>query len=76
MVLSSIATVVNYEYLFYWYLMQDGTIEYEMKLSGELSTNMLSAGEGAKPKNGRAVQLDTCICKHGIRCRRRGVFGL
>ena len=71
LVLSSIATVVNYEYLFYWYLQQDGTIEYEMKLSGELSTNLLSVGEGAAPKHGRAVQVQTCICKHGIRCRWR-----
>eukprot|EP00190_Bangiopsis_sp_CCMP1999_P001211 CAMPEP_0198738258 /NCGR_PEP_ID=MMETSP1475-20131203/68278_1 /TAXON_ID= ORGANISM="Unidentified sp., Strain CCMP1999" /NCGR_SAMPLE_ID=MMETSP1475 /ASSEMBLY_ACC=CAM_ASM_001111 /LENGTH=654 /DNA_ID=CAMNT_0044502131 /DNA_START=59 /DNA_END=2023 /DNA_ORIENTATION=- len=45
LVLSFIATVVNYEYLFYWYFMQDGTIEYEIKLSGELSTNLLSRGE-------------------------------
>ena len=45
LVLSSIATVVNYEYLFYWYLGQDGTIEYEIRLSGELSTNLLSEGE-------------------------------
>eukprot|EP00188_Purpureofilum_apyrenoidigerum_P006075 Plantae.Rhodophyta-Purpureofilum_apyrenoidigerum.ctg8779.p1 GENE.Plantae.Rhodophyta-Purpureofilum_apyrenoidigerum.ctg8779~~Plantae.Rhodophyta-Purpureofilum_apyrenoidigerum.ctg8779.p1 ORF type:complete len:649 (+),score=102.63 Plantae.Rhodophyta-Purpureofilum_apyrenoidigerum.ctg8779:157-2103(+) len=47
LVLSFIATVVNYEYLFYWYFMQDGTIEYEIKLSGELSTNVLSRGEDA-----------------------------
>jgi len=45
LVLSFIATVVNYEYLFYWYLGQDGTIEYEIRLSGELSTNLLSEGE-------------------------------
>ena len=40
-------TVVNYEYLMYWYFLQDGTIEFEMKLSGELSTNMLSPAERA-----------------------------
>ncbi|CAM9796367.1 unnamed protein product, partial [Ascophyllum nodosum] len=45
LVLSFIATVVNYEYLFYWYLMQDGRIEFEIKLSGELSTNLVSEGE-------------------------------
>ena len=49
LVLSSIATVVNYEYLFYWYLGQDGTIDFEIRLSGELSTNLLSEGEEEKP---------------------------
>lgn len=32
-------------YLFNWYFQQDGTIEYEIKLTGELSTNLLSPGE-------------------------------
>jgi primary-amine oxidase len=45
LIISSIATVVNYEYLFYWILKQDGTIDYEIKLSGELSTNLLSEPE-------------------------------
>jgi len=45
LVISFIATVVNYEYAFYWYLYQDGTIGYEIKLTGELSTNLLSEGE-------------------------------
>jgi primary-amine oxidase len=44
LVLSFICTVVNYEYLFYWYLLQDGTIEYEIKLTGMLSTSLPSAG--------------------------------
>ena len=45
LVVSSIATVVNYEYLFYVRFKQDGSIEYNIKLSGELSTNLLSAEE-------------------------------
>ncbi|PXF49742.1 Primary amine oxidase [Gracilariopsis chorda] len=45
LVVSFIATVVNYEYLFYWYLHHDGSISHEIKLSGELSTNLLSEGE-------------------------------
>lgn len=45
LVLSSIATVVNYEYLFYWRLKLDGSIDFEIRLSGELSTNLPSAGE-------------------------------
>ncbi|CAN0232551.1 unnamed protein product, partial [Ectocarpus sp. 4 AP-2014] len=54
LVLSFIATVVNYEYLFYWYLMQDGRIEFEIKLSGELSTNLLSEGKST-PQHGVMV---------------------
>ena len=30
---------------FYWSFYQDGTIEYQIKLTGELSTNALSAHE-------------------------------
>lgn len=45
LVISSIATVVNYEYLFYWRLKLDGSIDFEIRLSGELSTNLPSAGE-------------------------------
>ena len=36
---------MNYEYLFYWKLKQDGIIDFEIKLSGELSTNLLSENE-------------------------------
>mmetsp|Transcript_71430 Transcript_71430/g.225594 ORF Transcript_71430/g.225594 Transcript_71430/m.225594 type:complete len:376 (+) Transcript_71430:194-1321(+) len=54
LVLSSIATVVNYEYLFYWSFGQDGSIDFEIKLTGELSTNLLSAGEAA-PAHGTIV---------------------
>jgi primary-amine oxidase len=45
LVVSFIATVVNYEYLFYWRLKMDGTIDFEIKLSGELSTNLPSPQE-------------------------------
>jgi primary-amine oxidase len=38
LVISSIVTVGNYEYGFFWYLYQDGTIGYEVKLTGVLST--------------------------------------
>lgn len=52
--ISSIATVVNYEYLFYWRLKLDGTIDFTIKLSGELSTNLLSDGEES-PQHGVLV---------------------
>lgn len=54
LVISFVATVVNYEYLFYWYLHQDGSIALEIRLSGELSTNTLSEGETV-PAHGTLV---------------------
>ncbi|KAG2429578.1 hypothetical protein HXX76_010813 [Chlamydomonas incerta] len=45
LVVSHVATVVNYEYAFYWYLYMDGAIGLDIKLTGELSTNMPSPGE-------------------------------
>jgi primary-amine oxidase len=53
MVVSSIVTVGNYEYAYYWYLYQDGTIEYEVKLSGVISNGVIA--EGATPEHGVVV---------------------
>jgi primary-amine oxidase len=44
LVVSSIATVENYEYGFFWYLYQDGTIQFEVKLTGILSLGALAPG--------------------------------
>lgn len=54
LVISFVATVVNYEYLFYWYLHHDGSLALDIKLSGELSTNVLSEGE-TSPSHGVLV---------------------
>ena len=40
--LSFIATVDNYEYGFFWYFYQDGTIQYEIKLTGILLCGALA----------------------------------
>jgi len=45
LVVSFIATVGNYEYGFYWNLYLDGSIEFEIKLTGVLSTGALPVGE-------------------------------
>jgi primary-amine oxidase len=42
LVVSSIATVGNYEYGFYWYFYLDGTIQLEVKLTGIMSTQALA----------------------------------
>lgn len=49
LVLSFVVTVVNYEYAFYYAFYQDGTISFEVKATGELSTNLLA--EGASTAN-------------------------
>ncbi|MFN0281263.1 MAG: primary-amine oxidase [Kineosporiaceae bacterium] len=41
LVISFIATVGNYEYGFYWNLYLDGSIEFEIKLTGVLSTGAM-----------------------------------
>jgi primary-amine oxidase len=53
MVISSIVTVGNYEYAYYWYLYQDGTIEYQVKLTGVISTGALATG--TTPAHGTEV---------------------
>jgi len=39
LVVSFVVTVVNYEYCLYWSFYQDGTIKFDVKATGELSTN-------------------------------------
>lgn len=45
LVVSSVSTVENYEYGFFWYLYQDGNIEFELKLTGILSLGAVRPGE-------------------------------
>ncbi len=45
LVVSSISTVENYEYGFFWYFYQDGTIQFEVKLTGILSLGAYPPGE-------------------------------
>ncbi|MFC5652214.1 primary-amine oxidase [Paenibacillus solisilvae] len=45
LVISSISTVANYEYGFFWYFYQDGNIEFQIKLTGILSVGALEENE-------------------------------
>ena len=45
LVISSIATVGNYEYGMYWYFHLDGTIEFEVKATGIINTAACHPGE-------------------------------
>ncbi len=53
LVVSCFATVGNYEYGFFWYLYTDGSIQYEVKLTGVISTGALAPGE--EPRFGAMV---------------------
>jgi primary-amine oxidase len=53
LVVSSISTVENYEYGFFWYFYQDGNIQFEIKLTGILSLGTVHQGEN--PKHGTVI---------------------
>ena len=64
LVVSSVATVGNYEYGFFWYFYQDGTIQMEVKLTGIINT--AAVPEGETPQHGTLVapQLNAHIHQH------------
>lgn len=45
LVVSFFATVGNYDYGFYWYFYQDGTIQHEAKLTGIIQTAAVAPGK-------------------------------
>ena len=47
LVVSYIATVGNYDYGFYWYFHQDGTIAFEVKSTGIVQTSAIQPGAGS-----------------------------
>ncbi|MHB2000762.1 MAG: primary-amine oxidase [Solirubrobacteraceae bacterium] len=53
LVVSSVVTVGNYDYGFFWYLHQDGTIASEVKATGIVATQTLADGE--RPAYGTAI---------------------
>lgn len=60
LVVSFITTVDNYEYGFFWYFYQDGTIQYEVKLTGILLCGALAD----QPKYGTLVAPDLNALNH------------
>ncbi|GAB7053615.1 MULTISPECIES: primary-amine oxidase [Paenibacillus] len=62
LVISSISTVANYEYGFFWYFYQDGNIQFEVKLTGILSTAGLHPGD--TPKYGTMIGPDLYAPNH------------
>jgi primary-amine oxidase len=68
LVISFIATVANYDYGFYWYLLQDGSIEHEVKATGILSTSVLRP-ETRKYGVPIAPGLNAVTHQHFFTCR-------
>jgi primary-amine oxidase len=66
---SMIATVGNYDYGFYWYLYQDGTIQLEVKLTGIMNTTALNPGEKARYGVEVAPQLNAPFHQHYFNAR-------
>ncbi|HZT67717.1 MAG TPA: primary-amine oxidase [Acidimicrobiales bacterium] len=62
LVLSSISTVGNYDYGFYWYFYLDGTIQLEVKSTGIVQTAALPPGE--TPAHGQRVAPDLYAPHH------------
>jgi primary-amine oxidase len=56
LVVSFVATVGNYEYGFFWYLYQDGNIDFEVKLTGIMSTGAVPPG--TRPTHGQLLNGD------------------
>lgn len=70
LVISSVSTVENYEYGFFWYLYQDGNIQLEIKLTGILS--LAAFPSDSKPKYGNLVAPNLYAPNHqhffNVRC--------
>ena len=47
LVISTVNTVGNYEYGFYWYFYTDGTIQMEIKLTGVVAVSVVGDGNGS-----------------------------
>jgi len=69
LVVSFIATVGNYEYGYFWYFYQDGTIQFEVKMTGIMNTGALPPGEKAKYGQLVAPQLYAPIHQHFFNVR-------
>jgi len=64
LVVSFFTTVGNYDYGFYWYFYQDGTIQLEVKLTGIVQTTYLGPGEKSSHNNRIAGELGAAHHQH------------
>lgn len=64
LVISMIHTVGNYEYGFFWYFYQDGTIQLEVKLTGIVGVSVSPDGAGTQTSPLVAPGLTSPIHQH------------
>ena len=69
LVVSFISTLGNYEYGFFWYFYLDGTIEYQVKLTGIVNTAAVVPGETPKYGTLIAPQLQAHNHQHFFNVR-------
>ena len=69
LVVSSFSAIGNYDYGFFWYFYQDGTITYEVKMTGVLSTGAVAPG--VRPLHGTLVApgLNAMLHQHFFNVR-------
>jgi primary-amine oxidase len=67
--ISSFSAIGNYDYGFFWYLYQDGSVEFEVKLTGVLSTGAVAPG--VQPAHGTLVApgLNAMVHQHFFNMR-------
>ncbi|MGP0031893.1 MAG: primary-amine oxidase [Acidimicrobiales bacterium] len=64
LVVSSVSTVGNYEYGFYWYFYLDGTLQLEVKLTGIMSTKGVDGSDPGPHANMIATGLAAPYHQH------------
>ena len=64
LVVSMIHTVGNYEYAFYWYFYQDGTIQLEVKLTGIIGVSAMHDGTDVETSPQVSPTLSSPIHQH------------
>lgn len=64
LVISFFATVGNYDYGFFWYLYQDGRIEFEAKLTGIMQTATLPEGTSSPYLSRVGPELGAQVHQH------------
>ncbi|MEZ5774667.1 MAG: primary-amine oxidase [Hyphomicrobiaceae bacterium] len=69
LVVSSIATIGNYVYGFYWYFYQDGTIAVEVKATGIPFPNAIAAGESSRYGRRIGEGIDGHVHQHSFSFR-------
>jgi primary-amine oxidase len=72
LVVSFFSTVGNYDYGFFWYFYQDGTIQLEVKLTGVMQTAALPRGTTSKHIHRVGPELGAQIHQH-LFCARLDV---